>query len=150
MKLTKKQLQTQNAILLAVHGTDDIEEARNKDLWLWCVLLDPAEQDMVYTHTSDHHYNWLYDWSPWWIHKEAWHVIIWLPPTLERVLHALNYWEAQRWWWGRRYWFSYDMIVDDIDGSISSICNRELMQSLRDQSKETQDAIHELLCKNRV
>jgi len=162
MNLTNKQIQTQNAILLAVHGTDDIDEAKEKDLASWCITeyneWELAKVSYIFTvaWSIDNLYEarkkWLgvyirHCWYSWDVSIDRIASIVWQPPTLSRVLTALgknyHYWQ----------WFIYHFVdVFNPDVVVSRDCRRQLLKedgtdaTLRDQTQETQNTIHDLLC----
>lgn len=151
MQISDNCLKMQNAIICAVHKTDDIEEARRKELQFGClVLFDGSMRN--YTSRSKNYF-WLQSldnsiFSDMLITECT---IIWLPPTLDRVLVAL---------WDKYAYFSfYSTIVEvieyDTNRRQSSWCSisRKLLNedgtpcNLFDQDQSVQDALHPLLCK---
>ena len=150
-----QDLELQDAILLSIHWTEDIEEARQKELWFWCsaVLLLPTDWcNWVHTeiHTITSHslnvfngkhctnYRDLITWIEYTIKT-----IIGKPPTLARVLKAL--WDD--------YSYAYNSLVSNLfQEETRKVCERQLLDdqgndmSLRDQSQETKDAIYSLIC----
>lgn len=147
MNLTEKQIQTQNAILKAVHGTDDIEEAREKDLWFWCVIENDADDynSIYFTQVVE-----INDSKVETLAWTGYDRIIWQPPTLSRVLKVLGIKEGETWNW---YFASHTWkIAKYTRPAPAVVCNWELLKedgtdaTLRDQSEEVQNAIHDLLC----
>jgi len=163
--MTDKQLKMQEAIMIAIHG--NIEEAREKEnkKWAltssWFTLLD---KDLIFVKWL---YNWNYDdyddkikhisclsyplrddnWNM--VMDENWEIksvdedIIWLPPTLSRVLTAI----------GDNYAYMHWSIQFMTDYRVNKyLCTRELLNegwgdaTLFDQSEETQNTIYKLLC----
>jgi len=138
--MTDKQLKTQEAIMIAIHGS--IKEAREKEKDVtWCLKIARKlsrfansfdKQDEVVVVNNYYYTKWK---------------IIWLPPTLDRVLYCL--WSIWLWscfadWsimttnWGcriREYVCDWKLLNEDWSDT-----------NLFDQSEETQDAIYNLLC----
>jgi len=142
MNLTPQDLLIQEKILLAVHKWCTIEEAREKDLWYWSVLQtnennrrQPAwEVRRIWRLTRPQEAT-----------DMSWYDIIWLPPTLSRVLTAL---------WNEYFqyiWMIFCFENDDDWEYKQQVCMRKLLNddgtdaTLRDQSQETKDKVAELL-----
>lgn len=101
MHLTEKQLAVQEKILLAVHEWRTIEEAKDKEFYSmpWCKVVRRKNlYTTVLCTVVRPRYNMLYsyilpynssNYSPIRIAKKDIEYIIWLPPTLPRVLNAL-------------------------------------------------------------
>lgn len=138
--MTDKQLKMQEAIMIAIHGS--IEEAREKEYKIvWCMWFDWDWLRRYYWKW----FNWYTDngdYSIFWPKEEK---IIWLPPTLSRVLISL----------GEHYelvpWGLDDMVISNRKTK-DNICDWKLLNedwsdaTLFDQSEDTQDAIYNLLC----
>ena len=149
MTLTTQDLAIQEKILLAVHKWCTIEEARNKDLFFWsmiewrknwyttvCSEIISIRHDHIYVYIRPYNRR---DYMPIRIKKSAIEVIVWFPPTIDRVLYAL--WDE--------FWFRDGKIIKKRDRS--PVWDRKLLNddwsslSLRDQSQETKDKVSELL-----
>jgi len=162
MNLTPIQLYCQEKLILASHPWLSLEETKKKEFrfYPWCKAVRrknwyttvlctviSTRYDMMSAYI--HPYN-RRDYSPIKISVKDIEQIIWLPPTLPRVLNAL----------GSRYKYAvgwiYHILTRDEDISWRSnvsniICNRKLLNSdwtdatLRDQSEDTQRSIALLL-----
>lgn len=146
MNLTNKDIEVQNAIICAVHNTDDIEEARkNERKMKWCIVLFGNMIWEIYAEWEI-----ITDWEIWLISENQLNKldIIWLPPTLDRVLVALN--NAWRWicykdwdlyttdgWWREREYIGERKLLNPD----WTPCN------LREQSEETKNALYSLIAK---
>jgi len=161
MTLTPQDLAVQEKILLAVHKWCTIEEAKYKESKLERCVLKFSKWDgsgmqegyysiasLTYQMTDIHQwcYSLFYVRSShreiFKIHTNYWYKIVWLPPTLSRVLIALG---DSFWYW--RSWY----IVEFWKISHHSRCWRKLLNddwtdaTLRDQSQETKEKVAELL-----
>lgn len=145
----------QDKILLAVHPWCTLNIAKKKDLKFWClvkwggVYLCKWQQmpNEVLQIEQDHesHYNW---YQPFPVprvttdnYRDQPEYIIWLPPTLSRVLTAL---------WENRIYSRWNICYiwrDWLTTYFTKICKRKLLNedgtdaTLFDQSEETQKAI---------
>lgn len=166
-QLSKLDLFVQEKILLAIHKWCTIEEARKKELPLfWCMVIDilhhffweltPEMMIKIYWSeecVEDDGYTFLhYRWNP---TVSAWldnlldverFNIIWLPPTLPRILHTLGDMYLYR--DDNIYYINLQFHTDDF------ICKRKLLNEdwtdcdFFDQSEETKQKIWELLWYN--
>lgn len=172
MNLTNEQLKIQEEILLRLHPGKSLEEAKEiESNVFWSLWYDSVyRRDVDYKWEKDAYWNskitakyvltwrWIYTYlwelkrnlNGW--HRRPWiHIknIIWLPPTLQRVLKALGFdftymlwdivqitsmkWATINW---RRTVCKWNLLKEDCSDA-----------TLRDQSIETQDKICELLKK---
>lgn len=149
MNLTPKQLKVQEAMLLRLYPGKSLEEARSEEIKCpWCLiyhvdLYDRSKKSILrsnkFTWMIDNDYQVSFFIGIWWSCKN--NDIIWLPPTLPKVLDALGsprsyldwyIWELWRDW----YATSIQRKLRNDDGTDAT---------LRDQSIETQDAVGRLL-----
>ena len=142
MKLNNKQLATQEAMLLLIHQTDDIEKAITKEIEWLCETL--GLDDMYYcTRVREARQYWTMWQDDFMLACEDDNIIenFW-KPTLERVLFAL--------------WDSYNlenqcMWLFIVNEKWEKVCSRQLLKedwspaTLRDQKEETQDKIYDLV-----
>lgn len=176
--MTDKQLKMQEAIMIAIHW--DLEKSRKKENMKWALTsswFTMLEKDLIFV-------KWWYNWEDYdddeiehisylsypltddnWnmVMDENWKIksvdeeIIWLPPTLSRVLTAIN--KQRRNYYYHPKWYIY--VEQDLDeytnskfGIISTameLCEWRLLNedwsdaTLFDQSEATQDIIYNLL-----
>lgn len=147
MKLNQSQIKIQEAIVLRLYEGCTIEQARGKEVLLnWCVVYNWQELVESKWLASKSWDNYHYVIWPWYASTCKNSDIIWLPPTLPRVLSAL----------GDRYLYGGWSINTYRDPKMKSsrdtvICYRKLLNddksdaTLRDQSEDTQKAIWKLL-----
>lgn len=80
MTLSPQALYVQECILKAVHHTDDIEEAREKEKLLqWCIINFWRTYQNIVNPITDIYENYNTEKTD----------IIWLPPSLDRILYTL-------------------------------------------------------------
>lgn len=156
MKLTQQQLFVQEKILLAVHW-ETIEEARAKEAKLrWCEI--ETRDNKVRNVSRYDEETWVYrDWNwDWFDSGDFWigqlsgrEAVIWLPPTLPRVLTTL--WVDYGW----KEWYLHAIVMYNVPINWEKAqfiqIPRQLLNSdwtdatLRQQTEETQEAIAKLL-----
>lgn len=147
MNFTPQQLKIQEAMLLRLYPGKSLEQVRRIEYDLWCYYL--YQWYVTFFNSSSVHIIW----DEFTLNHENWKqpdiTIIWLPPTLPRLLDSL--------------WFDYTYMLWDIVQITSmkwhtingrrTLCKRKLRNedstdaNLRDQSIETQDAIGDLFIK---
>ena len=143
--MTTKQLEIQEAIILACHPWLSLEEAKQKELWFSCMIKSNYSwikniQQVIDTSIDDFTvYTSLY---PNWFDSSYIVDIIWLPPEISRVLVALWNYSYYEWW-----------ICEDTADWLIRKCDRKLLNenwtsaTLRDQSEATQDILYNIICK---
>ncbi len=144
MILSEQQLKVQEQILLSMHKWCNIEEAKRKDLVFWCLYSETRNNtNNIYTCVVYRD-----GFIPQPNKNLEWYVcnIIWLPPTLSRVIIALTDICCKK--EGKR--ISYDtnelFFVDTRDECKTKICDRKIGDyNLREQSEDTQNKIAHFL-----
>lgn len=142
MTITPIMLFCQEQILKRLYPDMSLNESKNLELWqIWCKLTR-----WEYVYMDEYEWQWIISWwsilySPEILEEE----IIWLPPTLSRVLSAL----------GDDYFFQSNAIYTYwLWGQVVFKCERKLLNSnktdatLFDQSEETILSIAKLLWYN--
>lgn len=164
MNLTPQQLFVQDSLILASHPWLSFEEAKKREISkFWCIL-----QNIFLWKTT---IIWYWIQKPWYVKNfdvltefdwfdtfTEWDVgnknIIWLPPTLPRVLNLLENAIVEKGWRWRSVLYRDETIYDFTSWDITDeakICERKLLNedwtpcNLRQQSEETQTAIALLL-----
>jgi hypothetical protein len=141
--MTTQDLELQDAILLSIHWTEDIEEAREKELSVGC-LCEIDDWDNIFLYR-------MCRWDEW--DKGRINTIIGKPPTLSRTLSILNQASVNDWGRWREYFRMYGYIAKSNWWDFITDIKRQLLDdqgndmNLRDQSQETKDAIYSLICK---
>lgn len=159
MDLSPRQLFCQDKILLSLYPWLSIQEARAREFWEWCKIIwrknwyttvistvISARYDRIFTYIAPYNRR---DYSPIRIQNKQIEQIIWLPPTLPRVLIVL--WKGYFYYDGNIMYTDYaDSCSDRVEWT-ERICFWDLINpyrteaTLRDQSEETQTAIALLL-----
>lgn len=142
MKLTKQQLFVQEKLILASHPWLSLEEAKEKELWYGCILSTNEQYKREPVGTIK---------KIWWLNKPqeckdmSQYDIIWLPPTLARVLNALGG------WWSLQYEHYPEQKHMIAQTATRTYITRKLLNEdwtscdLWEQSQETQESIALLL-----
>ena len=170
MNLTPKQQWIQEEILKRLYPWKSLEEAKQEELKFWCKVTNGEWDilSVIYSEETDNFnddkkkrpknieayiYNIKEQWNPRanWRYattyyafqkciEEDWYEIIWLPPTLPRVMTAL--WNDYRYQSGEIMWpAGYDFIV----GERKLLNDDNTECTLFDQPQDTQDSITALL-----
>ena len=167
--LTQQQLEMQEAILLAVHKWCTLEEARKKEIkHFGCIICYDYDIDYgkkkyllekIYSRIIDRNEENVKDANlrRHYTDKEFrnWNDVIWLPPTLSRVLTALDSINHATYVFFNQSICPLKFANNNVNDNIRlwKLCDRKLLNddgadaTLFDQSQETQDAIHSMLCK---
>jgi hypothetical protein len=144
MEFTNQDIIIQRKILLSVHKWCTIDEAREKEeKIIWCVRIWKLG---IWT------YRWPWFWRWNWYNKDyscSTHCkdeIVWLPPTLDRVLYVLEQNEERSFFYSNWSIMKHDAYEWDIVLCDWVLLKDWVSQTLRDQSQETKDKIDEFLC----
>jgi len=153
MILTQLDKDLQDIIIQKIHWVW-LEEARQKELINWCLLTNWYSDDTLYMFTYMEWHAWkefaIFHRAPedpqqiYWSKNK--YEIIWLPPSLDRVLYAL--WS--NWLWS--CFIDWSIMTTDWGCRIREyVCDWKLLNddwtpaTLRDQSIETKEKIYQLI-----
>lgn len=160
MQLTQLDRDIQDRIIQKIHWVW-LEEAKIKELINWCLLTNWHSDDTLYMFTYMEWHAWkefaIFHRAPEDPQEIYWskYEIIWLPPTLDRVLYVL--WSRYIYHHVYRYIYKeYDLDTytdwkDAIILKTREYCERKLLNddwtsaTLRDQSVSTKEKIYQII-----